>query len=149
MKKLKFSLFLIAIVAFSMGSCKKDKTVTELLTDSAWKITALSVDPAIDIDGNGTLVKDLYAQYETCDKDDLTIFKAGGVLTNDEGALKCDSSNPQTTTGTWLLSADEKTITFDGDSWSILSLDDATLKMTNVQDDGNGIKYTISATLSH
>jgi hypothetical protein len=149
MKNIKLNLFLIAIVALAMGSCKKDKTVSELLTTGSWKFTVITIDPGIDLDGSGSLVTDLFAQLDACDKDDLTIFKSGGISNYDEGAVKCDSSSPQTTTGTWVLSADEKTLTFDGESWQILSLDDSTLKVKYAEDYGSGVTYTITATLSH
>jgi hypothetical protein len=55
---------------------KKDKkSKTELLTNNSWKVKASTVNPAIDLFGNGQLVTDLYANTlfypMTCTKDDF------------------------------------------------------------------------------
>jgi hypothetical protein len=149
MKNLKLIVFLLLLVNFTLSSCKKDKTVTELLTNGSWKNTAISIDPGIDLDGTGTLVTDLFAQFPPCTKDDLTIFKTGGVYDSDEGATKCSVSDPQTTQGVWVLSADEKTMTIDGESWQILSLDESNLKVKYQEDLGTGVIYTITSTYGH
>ncbi len=151
MKNMKIILWAFAATALLLGSCKDDeKSNTELLVDHQWKITSITSDPAIDWTGTGVFVTDVYSQYEACEKDDLTIFKSNGVVNYDQGATKCDPSDPQTTTGTWAFSADEKILTLDGESFDIITLDESTLKVKFIQDLGPGLpKYTLTATFTH
>lgn len=46
-----------------------------------------------------------------CDKDDTAIFNSDGTYSFDRGKLKCNSTDPQTVTGTYTISADETTFT--------------------------------------
>lgn len=151
MKKMRIGLLTIFALVLLIGACKKDeKSTTELLVDHQWRITAFTSDPAVDWTGTGVLVTDVFSQFEACEKDDLTIFKSGGVVNFDEGAIKCDPSNPQTETGTWALSADEKTLTVEGDSYEIVTLNENTLKIKYLEDPGPGFpKYTYTVTFTH
>ena len=149
MNHLKIAPFFL-LLAFA--SCKKDSlSKTDLLTDAdGWKMVSLTTDPAIVDPFTGTQITDLYAQFDACDKDDITTFSANGTFVSDEGATKCDPSDPQTTSGTWLLSADEKTITIDGESWTISELSKSTLRVTYPWvDNSSGITYTWTATFTH
>ncbi|MBK9799338.1 MAG: hypothetical protein IPP56_06235 [Bacteroidetes bacterium] len=95
MKKIKTSLFallmLSAVSATLFSGCKKDKeeetvtptpapapTKTELLTGKNWKVTAINCDPAIDWNGNGVMVTNIYAQLSPCGVDDITVFNTSG-----------------------------------------------------------------------
>lgn len=121
------------LATISMTSCEKDKDKpdnTEVLTGGAWRVTALTSDPAFD--WFGTPVTNIYAQLPACLKDDNTVFKTNGTVNFDEGPSKCEPSDPQTTSGTWAFSTDEKvlSVTTDGEteSWNIESLEDKTFK---------------------
>lgn len=57
-----------------------------------WRLSAAVLTPPV----NG--VSDLYANLDQCTKDDLLIYKDGGVEIYDEGATKCQPSAPQQTT---------------------------------------------------
>jgi len=147
MKKLVHSLLLLVTLTLTLGACKKDddKSNSEKLVDKNWNLTALTSDPAITF--GGVSFTDLYAQSQDCDRDDLTIFKAGGTVNYDEGATKCSQSDPQTTTGTWVLNTDETVLTVDGESWTILELNDNQLKVKYTDDFfGNGFNTTLTAT---
>ena len=108
--------------------CKKDEeaaatttptptpTKTELLTGKNWKFTAATVDPAIDLNFDGTLDTDYYALLAPCNQDNLTKFNTNFTVTFDEGAIKCDSLAPQTTnTAIWAWSTNETVLTIDND----------------------------------
>lgn len=151
MKTIIFKLLPLMVV-LAMASCKKDDpTTTELLTNSkGWILVSLTTDPAIVDPITGTNITDLYAQQDACDKDDITIFQDNGTYIADEGATKCDPSDPQTDTGTWVLSTDEKTITVDGESWTIESISKSSLRITfPFADPYTGITYTWTATFQH
>jgi len=151
MKTIIFKLLPLMVV-LAMASCKKDDpTTTELLIDSdGWILVSMTVDPPIVDPISGTSITDFYAQMDACDKDDITIFQDNGTYITDEGATKCDPNDPQTETGTWVLSADEKTITIDGESWTIESLTKSSMRVTFPFDEPyTGITYTMTATLEH
>lgn len=156
MKKFTILVLALAFVA-AISSCKKDedstpatgKTKTEILTAKAWKETARTISPAISVNGN--MVTDLYALDDECDKDDLYKFKIDKTFTQEEGATKCDPSDPQIyATGTWAFNADETklilTYTGLGSSTSnIIEVTETTAKLSQVETN-NGVEYTTTTT---
>ncbi|MEZ4933395.1 MAG: lipocalin family protein [Saprospiraceae bacterium] len=103
-------LMLAVMGLFLLGSCSKDdESATDYLTGGTWKIT----ESRSDIDGDGDLDDDL----ESCSRDDEYDFEKDGTLNFDDGAVKCDPTDPQTTTGVWALSGDEKTLTLTVDGF--------------------------------
>jgi hypothetical protein len=158
MKKI-FFLSLTLSVAF-IYSCKDDsktdtpvaKTKTQLLSASPWKLVAATVDPAIDV--GGTQVTDWYSQMDACDKDDLTKYETNKTGVYDEGATKCDPSDPQSTPFAWTFDLSETKITVDGESYDIVQLDATTLKMSNTVDGDeiggiSGLNYKVTITNKH
>lgn len=149
-----FSLLLLA-GSLAFVSCEKDKDIDadqpdKILTSGTWKLTALTVDPAID--WFGTSVTNVYAQLPACSKDDLTTFQSNGTVKFDEGTSKCNTNDPQTVTALWALSNDQKTIsvTMNGEteSWKINQLSKTTVQVDYEQEDedGSGLTYTFTAT---
>jgi hypothetical protein len=136
---------LLATAFFGFNGCKKDKTKTELLTDGSWKLSAFTINPAIDVNGDGVLDTDLYnLVIQNCSKDDFVTFKTGGTLTSDEGATKCSTSSPQTTSGTWAFADGEAkiNITSDGNTIptaTIGTLDASTFKISYQDSLGNSV----------
>lgn len=112
---IKFPLLLLAVAAFSFTACKDDdeKSPEELLTAaSCWSPTK---DELYNVATN---------QWEdqgvdNCTKDDCTKLNSDKTVSFDEGATKCDPSDPQTSTGTWSVSADGKTLTLAIDGQSL------------------------------
>ena len=95
-------------------SCKKDdKTPKELLTDvSCWKpvkeeTKATATDPWTG------------GAPEACTADDCVTFGTDGSYKTDEGASKCDPTDPQTSAGTFTLSEDGKTLTITEDGLTL------------------------------
>jgi hypothetical protein len=145
MKTLNLYL-LVVVFCLSLFSCKKDeKTPTENLIGK-WMVTAMTISPAM----NG--VTDMFSTSDACGKDDLTIFNADGTVTKDEGAVKCNSSNPQTSSGgTWVLSADGKTLTMTNTSGTqqivtIVTLSSTSLVVTQTMVQ-SAVTYTYTITL--
>ena len=146
---------LLATSFFAISGCKKTKTKTELLTDGSWKVTAQSINPGVDLNGDGTLDTDLYAQFvEDCTKDNFSTFKSDGSFVDDEGATKCDPTDPQTTNGTWAFQNSESKISITTGAGAsaytipaadILTLDESTFKIS-FQDSIGGSLTTISVT---
>jgi hypothetical protein len=139
-KQFRILGLLLLAMAFVVSSCNKDddddnnngnKTTTEYLTSGSWRITAMVLDPPLDL-GNGLVITDLYQSpmLPQCAKDDYFTLHADGKVTFDEGPSKCDPADPQTTEGTWTLSDDEKTLTMKEPGE-----EDITMTISGVNDD--------------
>lgn len=115
--KLSKAIMMLSCGIVLFAACKKDETTPnnngnnnngnnntkgkkELLVDGKWQITALSTTYN---DGTGDTTIDSYADWDACMKDDFTTFSADGKGVNDEGATKCDATDPQTDNFTWSL----------------------------------------------
>ncbi len=126
MKKLILNLALLAVIvaAFSIQGCKKDEVVTNksLLQGFKWKVTGETTDG-----------KESFSTQPACEKDNTLTFGTDGNAIFDEGAIKCASSDPQSTTNTYTLSADENTVTVKEAGFSldfkILEISKTTLKL--------------------
>ncbi len=164
-KTLKFAIAGLMLVALG---CKKEeaapaatttttttttptKTKTDYLTESSWKLKALTVSPAINI--SGTAITDWYSQLDACDKDDTEKYNTNGSFSLDEGASKCDPNDPQTTTGTWVFNPDQTimTVTYKNvtTSYNISELNATTMKGTYTVKENNGsgeLNYTYTFT---
>src|SRR6186997_118448 len=110
MKTLLFSCC-AALVLFSCKKDEKSKTKTELLSNGSWHVTAYTVDPPIDWDGDGTDESNVYPVIEQCIKDDHTTFFANGTGELDEGSTKCDPNDPQTIPLSWEFDQSESQLT--------------------------------------
>ncbi|WP_317897637.1 hypothetical protein [Aurantibacillus circumpalustris] len=123
---------------------------TMRLTGKNFKLTAFTVNPAIPPFGS-----DIYNQIPSCSQDNLSKFNANFTITNDEGATKCNSADPQTTSGgTWAWNTNETILTVtDPDptvgsiSITILTNDGTTLKGT-VSEVINSVNYTYTYTFT-
>lgn len=155
--KLKTMFFAIALLGIAFTSCEEDKKdetkadKTALLTEKNWKVTAMTVDPAIDLFGTGTPVTNVYAQMPACVKDDVTIFRKNGTVAFDEGGSKCAANDPQTRSGLWTFNTDQTIVSIteagETDSWKIIELTKDRVKTEfTVQDEDSGITYTITST---
>jgi hypothetical protein len=99
-------IVLLLACAFFMA-CKKDsdnnsntgKTKTELITSSTWKFDNAKI---------GTT--DISGFFDDCEKDNTVTFVSNGTGTADEGATKCDDSDPQTTPFNWNFENNETSI---------------------------------------
>jgi hypothetical protein len=152
MKALAAALGIFALT-LTIG-CKKDDDVVQpdkigMLTSGTWALSGMTVNPAIDWFGEPTT--DILAKLPGCLKDDLTIFKANGTITYDEGASKCDPADPQTTQGTWTVNANQTVLTIvaDGETtpYDISTLTNDQFK-AEYEVEEEGINYTFTVTFS-
>ncbi|WP_210489695.1 lipocalin family protein [Rufibacter aurantiacus] len=96
----------------------------QMLQDKRWQITALEASTLFgDID--------FYADLEDCQKDNYVEFRDNGVLVVNEGATKCDDSDPQEAQGTWSLNGDVLQISGIGASFG-LPVNDLELTITEL-----------------
>ena len=142
MKKI-ISLLLSFGVFVSINSCKKlndaPTPVDEMvLLMKNWVMTAGKVDPPV------LGMTDFFANWGACERDDIYKFSSNNVFIRDEGPSKCNSSNPQTKTGTWTYNTATKKLWFkavDAYNMTVIELNETTLKATT-KDTISGIIYT-------
>jgi len=126
---------------------------TDLLCASPWKVTASTVDPALDIDPFGTQVTDLYSVLDPCEKDDITTFQTNNRASLTEG-IKCNYTKQSS--WTWSFDASEtKLIQNDSNTSDIIELTETTLKLSREKDGDDlifgtsGVTYTFLTTYKH
>lgn len=128
-------------------SCSKDeKTTIEILTAHPWKISAAVISPGITNPANGSVITDLLALAGSCLADNVFSFTVDSKYVEDEGPTKCDPSDPQLTTGTLALSADNKTFTVDGTVYTFETVSEDKL-VYSFSASVNGIVQTVKFTM--
>lgn len=161
MRNQNFIAPIVALLSITLllSSCSKDEedtptpapTKKEKLIGNNWVVTAYSVEPAIDIDQNGTQENNLMPYLPACNLDDFIDLNENNSYTAEEGASKCDPNDPQVyETGDWSFNSDETFIVFSPDGqasyeYSIVSLTASQWEVEQVQV-SNGVTYTFSIT---
>lgn len=143
MKYVTISFSLLVV----LSSCKKNKSNSELILGD-WQVAALTVDPP-QIQ-NGVVITDLYAQMEDCDKDNYYSFYSNNTYKFDQGAVICDSLEPQNISGNWSFLNDETKLQliYQSDTilYNLIDLDKELLKMSYSGRDSNNILHTLTVT---
>lgn len=147
-----YGLSILVILLFSCGKEETRLTNTDFLTGGGtkvWIFTAATIDPPLPV--GGTTIANLFAQGDPCDLDDVQSFNINGNYTQEEGATKCDPTNPQVfESGTWSFNGDETIILtiVDGETTENivreLTADRLVIEYILRED---GINYTITGTL--
>ncbi len=164
MRILTISAISLLLFAFIISGCKKDKkeetsnptpalTKSQMLTAKPWKLTALTVNPGMDI--GGTIFTDLYAVFfPPCQQDDLYKFSSNNSYSFEEGASVCNVGDPQVyDTGTWTFINNETKIILAStgggstDTSNVLSISSTTVKLTSTEVNG-GTTYTYTQTFT-
>lgn len=103
---LKLFTFL-SFVTLGLSGCEKEEagstkqTNEELITNKNWVLTGHTSKE------NYHPEEDQFALYEVCNTDDVYRFSNDGTFEVNEGATKCDSSDPQVVSqGTWSIKQD-------------------------------------------
>jgi hypothetical protein len=101
---------LLCLAIASLGACKKDSdpvaspSRTDLLTAKSWRLTTINATLP-----NGTPIPS--SLLPACYSDDTFKFNADKTVVQDAGAIKCNSTDPQTQTGTWSFNSDQSKLT--------------------------------------
>jgi hypothetical protein len=118
--KIFSSLLFVSALTLLMGSCKKEttnptpaQTNTDHLTTSAWKHESSGVDTDKDGSINVPLAT-LGVTLPACRLDNLLTFKKDNTAMADEGATKCNDSDPQSTNFNWSFADNEKSLNISG-----------------------------------
>jgi hypothetical protein len=110
------------------------------------RMTALTMDPAMDIDGDGKVDADLLKILPQCALDNTIKFEGNGKITGSEGADVCPADGDESPTdikeGTWSYDAKTQILRLNtgGDAvdWKVLTLTGTTLKASLVMDGLDG-----------
>jgi hypothetical protein len=121
-----FPLCLAVVLLAITTSCNKQTTAvaqtkTEMLTSGQWHISAFTVSPAMDFDGDGIPESDVYATYSSCDKDNYFVFRKDGKVEVNQGPMVCPG-DPQSELKDWSFANNETEIIIDGDRCTIKDL---------------------------
>ena len=88
---------IIAIFSCKKSSDSSSQSKTTLATQSPWKIQSVGAD----LNKDGTVDTDVTGQLQACQTDNTYTLKSDGTGTADEGAARCNSTDPQTSAITW------------------------------------------------
>jgi hypothetical protein len=106
----------MVFIGFATVACKKDKTenktVTkaDLVASTTWSIDTIG----FDMDKNGTIDSEVPGGFKPCEMDNTIKFNKDSTGIFSEGALKCDSADPQEIPFTWLLKQNDSVINIQG-----------------------------------
>lgn len=122
MKKIRASLLLITILA--VAGCSKETNITKTdLLSKAWKYKTFSAVA-------GALTIDVLSTLQPCELDDIYRFNSNKTYTVEEGATKCNSSDPQIKeSGSWRFNAAETKLYLGTDSVDIIDLTSTSLHL--------------------
>jgi len=160
MKKLFISIIAVPFLFYGCKKKKDDpapvassKSKTELLTQHSWKLATSTSDRAIDFDQDGTASTNIMAQRKSCQNDDVLTFtnssSSSKTGSKDQGPTKCDDKDAQNITFNWRWNDSEtvlKTTAFYifTEDYTVLDLNDATLKVTYGDKDKDGVNYIVT-----
>ena len=109
-------------------SCNKNQKASkpEILSKSPWRIADFTKN------GAGYLTP-----FPTCVADNTYTFNKNGTGISDEGSIKCDPSNPQTTSYDWAFFSNEDSVIINSIRYKIIELGDInfTVEYTNSASD--------------
>ena len=141
----------VCCAAICFLACKKhseSKSKKELLTTGTWHVTAYTVNPAIDFNGDGTDETDVYAVMDQCIRDDRTTFFTDGSAELDEGASKCSSGDPQKISLAWSINQEETKLEVQGIEYLIESLTESQMVLKEIEVISD-VTITHTVTFSH
>jgi hypothetical protein len=130
-----FALLLFSTFIFA-GCSKTTKSKTELLTDKPWFLAYYGYDD--NFNGNIDPAEDYMS---ACEEDNVFTFRTDGTLTEDEGANSCYSAIAYRYN--WYLSSDESSITIDGSTYTIKTLDNYNLEVYSSYRTNTGLEVYI------
>ncbi len=112
MKKLAYLALSGTALLLTLAACHKNDdptppSRTDYLTGHTWKPssgTIVYTDPST----GKTISEDA---FDPCEKDNFYKFNTDKTLVADEGATRCDPSDPQQETGTWAISNGDQQLT--------------------------------------
>lgn len=133
MKTIPVQVLLLS-AAISMGSCKKEKTVsrnTTMLTQLSWQYDRRGIDENLD----GEI--DIAGSFEDCALDDQVKFNANGNGTFNQGTDLCYPGFPQIQSFDWQFVNNETQIQYGGALHTILQLSQNEFSIYTEEENGS------------
>lgn len=118
-----FSSLLVLGLSVACSNCKQEnnppaQTKTDLLTSGAW----LHESSGVDADKNGTIDISLEtAGVPQCRLDNVLTFRSDNTAVADEGATKCNATDPQISQFNWQFADNETALLFSGNVFTQLN----------------------------
>ena len=125
-------LIAAGIIGLGLAACKKSdngKAVTkvDLITSTTWKIDTIGFDN----DANGQIDMAVPGGFKSCELDNTIMFKSDSTGIFDEGASKCQTTDPQSTPFTWYFKQADSVIHIEGNLQGNLAGDTKVLTLSN------------------
>jgi len=110
-------------------SCSKnasdDPAKLTALTTGSWKLFSYTTDYQKD----GFYEENSYALMGECNQDNFYTFQSDGNVIEDQGAIKCSGSDPQTRTLQWSFKEHQTQLLLGGTTYQIEDLSSTMLKL--------------------
>lgn len=112
----KAILIATVLIGVAFVACKKNKdenktnTKISLITSATWKIDTIG----FDMDKNGSIDSEVPGGLKACETDNTLKFASDSTGVFDEGATKCDTSDPQSIPFTWTYNDTTSVINIQG-----------------------------------
>ncbi len=157
MKPAVLQILTFSFLSICAASCTKNvvdapvqpKSKTVLLTQTSWKVQSVALDQNKD----GIPEGDATGFIQPCKLDNTYSFKTDGTGTMDEATAKCNDTDPQTQSFSWLFKSTETvlsgTFSFTKSDATIVSMNDTKLVISYDDNLGTQTSYHILATLQH
>jgi hypothetical protein len=122
MKRFRFPLLMLTLIA--VAGCGKDPVLTKSdLLAKAWKYKNFTA-------AAGSLTLDVMSQMKPCELDDIYRFSSNKTFTVEEGATKCNTTDPQIKeSGPWRFNAAETKLYLGTDSVEVIELTSSVLHL--------------------
>lgn len=162
MKKVLSIAAMALVVVLVFTSCKKEKTMTEMLTiEKGWTMSAATSTPYWTLNDNSQISNLFDGYVYDCEKDDIIKFKEDGFEYLNPGANVCeDQASQESSLGAWKLDEEAKTLQMqipffydtDPENVTIVELTEELLKVNYAweltEDPAKGVpgKYTFTIT---
>ena len=138
MKNLLVKFLITIIIIGNFSACNKKNepeppqvTNEQHLTNNNWTLHTVETSPVIEgIDPMDFL--------EDCYVDNIYSFLSGGVLSVDEGPLKCQQIDPQVATGEWKLTQNQQQLELKYASYDLV------FKILEISDEQMKVQTTLN-----
>lgn len=118
---MKSGLLIILLATLAISCNKKEdpapngipqESPDELLTGKKWQMSGFSANPAIDWDGAGTYISDIFPLLDTCERIQIVFYTLAGHYFITEGDTSCQTYTSDTLVyGTWRFNTGKDSLT--------------------------------------
>jgi hypothetical protein len=120
----RFRLPMLLLTLIAIAGCGKDPVLTKAdLLAKTWKYKSFTA-------AAGALTIDVMSQLKPCELDDIYRFNSNKTFSVEEGATKCNTTDPQIKeSGPWRFNAAETKLYLGTDSVEVIALTASSLHL--------------------